>query len=222
MSHFEEYSRLGNLLYDSDPKNVDFLMEAAWGENNIGYANGKLKEPLKAITAFKSGIVYFSKAHELAPNRGDIITELANTYAGLSREYVKINDYNSAREYRERSITLLQSINSKLKTSPKIRYYLAMALAEYEILQGAPKNKVCNLEIWNGVFTTFEDLIHFDSDNLLWRQNYIIYGQQFLKRCKLKMQKEEAKEFISLLLNVASEYEQDSRLITFVLDLEKL
>ena len=75
-----EYYHLGQNLYQRDPNNFDWIMEAAWGAQNLGVAEVNLKNPEMALTYLEEALKFFTKAKQLNTSSQSVMQEIANTY----------------------------------------------------------------------------------------------------------------------------------------------
>ena len=65
--YWENYADLGKHLYETDTKNLKWILERAYGENNLGLLNLKLENLNLAKSKFLRAADFFDEALMLAP-----------------------------------------------------------------------------------------------------------------------------------------------------------
>lgn len=115
---WREYNRLAQVLYQKDPKNFKWVMEAGWGQNNLGIlarSSNELKYAEAAKENYLSAIAYFNEALVLLPDSAMAMNELANTLAGLAFSELGIGSAEVARKLKDEEFSLR---NKMLKRDP--------------------------------------------------------------------------------------------------------
>jgi len=108
---WEEYDDLSQQLYMRDTANIDWLMEAAWAQNNLGKILGKTGKNPEALEHFEMAISRFTKAIENAPDDIWIIIEKANAMAGKAKQQLKLGKTEDALKTNLDQIDILQEIH---------------------------------------------------------------------------------------------------------------
>jgi len=99
---WREYDRLAQVLYETDPTNFDWVMEAAWGKNNLGFlarGYGTKKTADDALENYTQALEFFKRADELKPDSKHVLQEIADTMSGKSYMLLALRDASSAREH---------------------------------------------------------------------------------------------------------------------------
>jgi len=87
---------------ETDPTNFDWVMEAAWGKNNLGFlarGYGTKKTADDALENYTQALEFFKRADELKPDSKHVLQEIADTMSGKSYMLLALRDASSAREH---------------------------------------------------------------------------------------------------------------------------
>ncbi|HYG47994.1 MAG TPA: toll/interleukin-1 receptor domain-containing protein [Allosphingosinicella sp.] len=137
---FETYARLTRRLAETDPANVDALMEAGYAESNLatvllrGRGDARAAEP-----RFKASIRHFLAASRGKPDDLDILWDVADGYGWVADSYRHQRRFAEATAERERQAALIQLL---LKRDPRNKRYArgllanALGLAQIEMDSG--------------------------------------------------------------------------------------
>jgi len=170
LTNWQEYERLGTKLHKIDPKNLDWVMEAAWGQNNLGTHRLAWKENTEALVHFKSAIELFKAALEVRPEDTNIYFELANAWDGASRSAEHVGDKEVAKKYRLEQIQIFKKLSTLDPNNYPVRFRKARAMAFYFARLETDKEKRAAglLQIENEL----QNLIQYDPENATWNQAY--------------------------------------------------
>ncbi|MEP3890048.1 MAG: toll/interleukin-1 receptor domain-containing protein [Hellea sp.] len=117
---YREYDRLAQQLYQKDPTNFDWVMEAGWGQNNLGiWARESLESDLvdDAIKYYDKAIELFELALDINPESMSATYELANSYSGRSFSELPVGMAISAREFQEEQLKLFDELEQEYPKS---------------------------------------------------------------------------------------------------------
>ena len=177
--YWENYADLGKHLYETDTKNLKWILERAYGENNLGLINLKLENLNLAKSKFLRAADFFDEAlmlaPVLAPENSQITMELANVMAGLAQIAVKEDDRNAALALRMKQISLYEQL---LEDDPQnylilFRRTQASARVITDILIDAKSPEF--EEMLKQSFLHYEEMINRNPKNDNWKREYTTY-----------------------------------------------
>ena len=173
--YWENYADLGKHLYETDTKNLEWILERAWGENNLGLINLKLENLNLAKSKFLRAADFFDQALMLSPENSQTTMELANVKAGLAQIAVKEDDRNAALALRMKQISLYEQL---LEDDPQnylilFRRTQASARVITDILIDAKSPEF--EEMLKQSFLHYEEMINRNPKNDNWKREYTTY-----------------------------------------------
>jgi len=124
---WREYDRLAQVLYETDPTNFDWVMEAAWGQNNLGLLSrqhGTKKAAAEALDYYTQAIELFEIADKLKPNTKVVLKEIENAMSGKSYMMLALHDASSSRAYKIAHIEFLKSLIEKFPADRVLKLQL--------------------------------------------------------------------------------------------------
>ena len=201
MKHWRHYATLGEQLYEKDPENFDWVMERAYGLNNLAYLYYQFEDYTLAQEHYLDSINYYEKALDIRPNSPNSKKSLANAIAGVSNIAFQNKDFELSETYVEKQIDLLSEI---IKSNPQhksfqFRYDRARAnLYRAEVFID-PEN--CNLTRSTLLMDKLKTYIDHDTKNYDWQSQYVRYWYNTLKPCMDSYSKRESNEQVEKLLS---------------------
>ncbi len=168
--YWQEYEALSAQLHGLNPDNVDWIKEAAFAQNNLGFALRQLKEYDKALVHYEASTELFKRALSLSPGDSLISFELANVLAGASLLASNLGQHRAAKSYRLEQIEIYEAL---LLDDPK-NYPLLFRKAQsmrvfFENFEPDESVRAAGL---NEVKSQLRLLIEHDANNILWNQEY--------------------------------------------------
>jgi len=128
LAQYQAYATAAHRLIAIDPANPDYMMEAGWGEMNIG------KVRLMSRTApefgqpqFRRAIAWFEQALRARPANPMIEDELANGYAYLADSYYLNHDFAQSLAARQRELAMKTAIEARDPANNAARFQRAKA-----------------------------------------------------------------------------------------------
>ena len=173
--HFENYRDFSEKLYQIDPTNFDWIMEKAWGANNLGYANLNLQNYEQAEALYLEAVSTFEIAAEIEPRNLNLKFELANAIDGLLAVKRQQGLLSEALKYHERIVDIYEQTLLIESNNFKFRYAYAQSLSRV-ITDGLLAsdsdefNRVLDLSIHE-----FERFLNYDPKNESWKKEYYFY-----------------------------------------------
>ena len=148
---WREYNRLGQILHKKKPNDFDYIMEAAWGQNNLGSLAVKTNKYKIAIEHLNQALALFLQAEKISPDNLSLKNEIANTLGWLADASEREGPIARALAFRDQQINHYQSYPD-LKVNYAIRYKLTQARLF--------RARLTSLDIRDlGVTSEFEDII---------------------------------------------------------------
>ena len=184
LKFWELYRQYGHDLMASDPTNPEWILEAAWGENNVANIYLVSKDFQNAIYYSERSIELFEKALEYSANKSKIMFEMTKPLAGLSKAYTNLNSHKDAYKVHNKTLKILEALKN---THPQNITY------EYEYLLSSMELYVLDLQT-NTENCTFDETLsrldkfmpHFENDpqNERYRNDETFFRYQFFKTCE--------------------------------------
>ena len=116
LEYWEIYKRYAYDLRNSDPGNVDWIIELGWSENNVGNIYLNTEEYTYSITHFKLSVDAFDDALERSPQNTEIMLGLAYSLSGLAKSSDKDGQPDAAFKYRKKQDKLYDNL---ARSNPK-------------------------------------------------------------------------------------------------------
>lgn len=128
LAHYRAYAAASRRLIAIDPANPDYMMEAGWGEINIG----KVRLAARARPDFgqpqlRKAIGWFEKAARARPRDTAIQDEVGNGYAYLADSYYLEGNFARSLAARQRELALKTAIEARDPASNAARFQRAKA-----------------------------------------------------------------------------------------------
>ena len=205
---WQEYDALGESLYTKDKNNLDWIMEAAWGQNNLAKIYGKLQNSEIALGYFDKSLSLFSKAQDVSPGNSMINIEKANTLAGKAAELLKLKRYKAALRTRLNEIYILESLKNTDRNI-EIDYRLLQTKLIYWEVKNTIEKK-CNTQKPIEILQQLNSFHSKDFSNRRWKINYLVYWHDFLTQCQKDIYQDELNTYIDKLLKFAQSHDLDN------------
>lgn len=170
--YWEEYHALSFRLYERGADNFDWVMEAAWAENNLGIAAKYDKDYPAAAAHYQAAITLFDSARRLRPDSELARAEAIKAIIGAEQTALAQGDYAGALTFKRRELALARGyalenasdITARANTHITLsnflwEYNLFLSAAERNEYKDAPRQKLAELN-------------RHDPDNLVWARQY--------------------------------------------------
>lgn len=175
MIHWKSYADLGEQLYQKDPKNLDWVMEKAWGNNNVAFLHNRLENTQDALLGYQKSLDIFDEALRLAPENDAVKEDLANTLAGLSQLSVKAGNIEEALSFRNRQIRIYDDQLKQVPQNQLIQFRRVQArsnlIKDGMLDVGTPEYS----STIKGCLDQYEMLLNYDPKNERWKKSYISF-----------------------------------------------
>ncbi len=183
LPYLQEYDRQGQYLLNTQPENVDWIMEAGWGSNNLGAALYKLEKYKEAQEKYSSAVMFFEKAKKLKPNSTSISIEYANALAGLSNAHLALNEYIAAHKPRLEQVDVLTFLTINNPDNIGLKFRLIQAQLKLIDLNDKQLQS-CNITSRIEILGELHSLTKYDQSNFDWNYHYVKYWHGFLIKCR--------------------------------------
>ncbi len=181
LKHWTNYKSLTQRLYNKDPENFIWVMEAGYGENNLGNFYMRQNENERALAQFEHAIKLYNEALEIEPGNQKSLTSLANAYVGASRTALDVNGKDIAFDYQMDAVRICDDL---LRQEPNNFDYISKktsAMAGLIYNQLIPKNSDGYDELVQDIDDGFERITNHDPLNEVWRRKYNYFQETVFK-----------------------------------------
>lgn len=169
---WEEYYRLTARLYEVDNTDFDWIMEAAYGENNMGIVERSSKNYELAGSHYDKAISFLDAALDIKPSSASAISERTNALVGAEQVSLAQGRYKDALAYSRR---IISSRQERLKKDPRdfqLKRRLAVSrsnlLWQYYLMLPYKEQRA----EFSGPLEMLESLHKHDPKNLEWTLDY--------------------------------------------------
>ena len=172
LPYWENYASLGDMLYETDRSNFDWVMEKAWGANNIALLHLRMDKPEFVKSNYLKAETLFEEALVLAPKSKSVLEEIANVWSGLAQIALKEGDDSLALSYARKRIDLYQYHFDLNKSDYELRFSVIRSRAN---LLKFHSQQISEIEIEENILICLEEFDHLlfhDPNNERWKQYY--------------------------------------------------
>lgn len=167
-----EYNRLGQLLYQKKPDNFEYIMEAAWGANNLGIFHVKRNEFEASIKRLDDALNLFNLAQKSQPENLSVHYAKADTLSWKADALKRFGTIQTALNVREAQINHIRE-HPEFKNNFDIQFQYAEALFLYTRLAALKLNGENVNKDFGGVIEGLTDLTRHDPENITWQLTLI-------------------------------------------------
>ena len=180
--YWQDYARGGQYLLNKDPKKVDWIMEAGWGETNLGKIFNKLKKHDVAKGKYSKAIKYFETAKNIQPDNVSIIIEYSNALAGQSNTFIALEQYDLSYKSRLEQVDVLTLYTANHSDNFDLKYRLVQAKLKLLDLRDESK-KTCDVFERVELLEELQVLANHDQSDYNRKYRYVEYLYDFLIKC---------------------------------------
>jgi tetratricopeptide (TPR) repeat protein len=216
-----EYNRLAQLLYQKNPQNVDWIMEAGWGASNLGKVSLRKNKFEMATAYLESALDIFKEAEALEHANMSVKAEIAHILGILSDAARYFGHVDKAISVRDAEIKFLRD-HPDVDTNYGIKFDLAKAVFRRARLASRKHDYENADDDFEWVITRMEELTLHDHQNLEWQLMLLRAYVDYYFYTEAEDVKLQLTEKISALQALISERASDEfRLELFYADLTK-
>lgn len=173
LQHWEAYAEFSEILFRTNPSNFSWIMERAWGANNIALANRMIGNSVDAEKKYKEAIEYFELALKVNSDDLQPRLEISNVFAGLARLKIEANLKEEALKFRMQQIKILEDCLEERSNNYTCHFKYAQAqsrLVTDKVLN--PMKVEATIE---RSFLIYENLLKYDPENQNWKLDFFLY-----------------------------------------------
>lgn len=177
-----EYNELAQKLYKLDSKNFDWVMEAAWGQSNLGswarkfYTKPKTQD---SVDYYSQAVNFFKEALTIKPESKLAKYELSGVLAGRASSELAFGTAEQSRAFKVEGLEYLNQLTENYPDDKKLRLQKLGAELDYHHdffleLSKAQEEKVKDL-----LGQLYELTLH-DPENLSYKISFLDYSFEYL------------------------------------------
>ena len=198
LKYWVEYNALGVRLYSINPNNLDWMMEAAWGQNNLGKVLGFINNHSQSLSHFENSLSIFAKIITLKPDDTVIALEKANVVAGQVKQLIMLGRDNEALISHSEELVILEKLYAKEPTNYfLLEDMLIINLAYIKLVLDV--NNRCEASRLNAILIKYRDLLDNDPTQQVNVQTLLAYLDEFAIKCRDELSKDSMKSMLSYL-----------------------
>ena len=198
LKYWVEYNALGVRLYSINPNNLDWMMEAAWGQNNLGKVLGFMNNHSQSLSHFENSLSIFAKIITLKPDDTVIALEKANVVAGQVKQLIMLGRDNEALISHSEELAILEKLYAKEPTNYfLLEDMLIINLAYIKLVLDV--NNRCEASRLNAILIKYRDLLDNDPTQQVNVQTLLAYLDEFAIKCRDELSKDSMKSMLSYL-----------------------
>lgn len=175
------YKLLTQRLYNNDSENFSWVMEAGYGENNLGNFYMRQNDNEGALAQFELAIKLYNEALEIEPGNQKALTSLANAYVGASRTALDVNGKDIAFDYQMDAVRICDDLLSQEPNNFDYISRRTSAMAGLIHHQLISKNSDGYDKLVQDIDNGFERITNHDPSNEVWRRKYNYFQETVLK-----------------------------------------
>lgn len=223
LPYWNNYNVLGRKLYELDPLNVDWVMEAASGENNLGLLSRRIGNLAVAQSHYEKAAQLVEEALLYRPNDRILLEKLSNFYAGLANALHKSGNTQAAKTYRFNNLGILERLVNMSDTPDQNHIFkLARARIKYAYMKHESVEDQCQDKSLLQGLKTLETLLNIDHENTTWRHDYFLYNHTYIKKCHSYNKNKDKNDLIYKTIKASRGYLDQNKIQNKVRELEAL
>ena len=180
LQHWTSYDALTQRLYQIDPNNINWIMEAGYGKANLGTISQEVQQDYeRAFSYFTRAIEFYKQVLHIDPNHRSASMAIANSYAGTAFSASKIKSSKDALEYKNLQIGIYDNILEQENDNFSLIYKRAKAQMDILHYRLIPENSHTYNQLVEEISEAFKITTDRDPDNRTWKRSYKIFQDKF-------------------------------------------
>jgi tetratricopeptide (TPR) repeat protein len=174
---WREYDRLAQILYKKDPTNFDWVMEAAWGKNNLAALARRsylVEKMSQSLDDYSQSINLFEQAIKLKPNSKIAKKEMANVMGGKAFILLYVGNADDALSQKHAYLNFLSNLTEKYPDDFNIKEQFLIAKYDYFNGYFLYHNERQKKDIISTLDNLYE-LLNYDSKDMTKKVSFLIY-----------------------------------------------
>jgi len=179
-----KYNELAQKLYQSDPENFNWVMEAAWGQNNLGFwakSLGTKSKTQESIGYYSQAISYFKEALAIDPDSKSAQYELSNTLAGRSLAELEFGTAERSRAFKLEELEYLDQLGKQYPDDKKILFQRLVSELDYYQNFFLNLTQIQEKDVRKLLEKLYEVTL-YDPENLKHRFSYLNHSFKYLSK----------------------------------------
>lgn len=209
LKFWQEYNDLVRQLYQRDSTNIDWMMEAAWGQNNLGKVMGLLENHSQSLLHFQSSISIFSKLIDMKPDDTFVLLEKANALAGQSQQLTLLGRNVEAVDSKAQELVIFKKLYEKDPNNYMLLEDMLMANLAY-IKFSLDINNHCPVQSLNNTLHKYKNLINHDPSQRINVDTLISYLNEIAPKCQDDISDNYIKSMLNYLQNKNFDFDINS------------
>lgn len=214
-----EYDRLSNLLYQSDPDNIQWMMEAGWGANNLSILDRFMKDYDSGRKSYERALVFFKNVYEQKPDDMFTAYEYANIIGSAASIEEETGNFEKAIKFRKKQIAVVEALPTNTETNYKAKYYHNQA--KYDLLIDQEFSP-CTDSQFDPIRQEAKELYLYEPENSLWRDEYITQQFHYIRSCIRNGVDEDIERKLSQFLKLVTEIKGPESAAKYSVRIKKL
>lgn len=172
---WREYDRLAQVLYQKDPTNFEWVMEAGHGRGNLAIlARESYSQDMAryALTYYSEAIEYFEEAMGLQPNSKSVSQALADNMSGKANIILALSDAKTTRSFYLDYLTFLKNLAEKYPKDMGLVSSFYVSQLDYYNGNFIDLNQ-SNKEAVATALSQIHALTQHDTENLQYKENFL-------------------------------------------------
>ncbi|MBL4836002.1 MAG: TIR domain-containing protein [Kordiimonadaceae bacterium] len=172
---YEDYMALAEQLVAIDPLNVDWQLELAYANNNIGWHLGKYaKHPTDALPYIEKALELFRQVSAARPNSPFLKTWIASQYNNFGRVHALVGHVDDLDRFRQLEKNILDDL---IETDSRDQMVIEL-LNTWHISQGMNYALLGrhekSIESFQAAIEFSDAQLQLDPENVLWLEQKVI------------------------------------------------
>ena len=181
--HWERYDNLAKSLFETDNKNLNYAIEAAFGANNMALLEERIGRLDVAERLYDEAVNRFRAAEMIAPEHAYIKKELGNALGGAANIAVKKVNYSKAKILRNEQIDAFNRALVLDSDNKNVEYRLTQAFTQSLLIDFQQNPNMCDIDGVDDILRQYRDFVAYDPNNLSWRQDYYYFWHKAILAC---------------------------------------
>ena len=183
LEHWQVYNDLCQKIYQKDPTNPKWILEAAWGVSNLGFIKIHLNQLEDANTHLNHAIELNTQLLSIDKSNSEWIKELSNAYMGAANLALEMDNTARAKKWVTKNIELLEQAHKIDPSNMDVHFRLVRSKIELQMPYRAELKLNCAMSNVDNLLRALKNIISSDPDNENWNRNYLKYKTKYDQLC---------------------------------------
>ncbi len=189
LEHWKSYEKNIQKLYESDPSDIQWLLESGYTKNALGNISSIQKKYEQAFSNFEQAIVFYDAVLSQEPDHRKALSAIANSYGGAAIACAELRRRDEAFEFTNRQIEIYSNLLLQDQRDYQILYKKTLAQERILRRQLVPKNSNTYNKLVEDVSEGFKIATQRDPSNSIWKRNHKEFREKFLSEKSVNQKK---------------------------------